>query len=107
MDLINEIEDAMGFKLHALQKLYIVGETELPRYNTRVRKRGLTTAHCIKLALSEGEPLNLHKMHEVCDMQHFDKADLIRYSRGWYRDYFLFIRNRLEDHGLKVRKVIK
>lgn len=106
MFIIKEIEEAMGFKLYELQRSYILGEQTYLGYDPNNRRRGLTTAHCIKLALSDGEPLNLHKMHEVCDMQHFDRSQLYRYA-SWYRDHFLFIRNKLEDHGFKVRKVFK
>lgn len=103
--IFREIEEALGFELYDHQKSYILGDTLL-EYDSNNRRRGLTTAHIIKLALSDGKPINLHRMQDYCDMQFMEGAGLLRYSR-YYRDMFMFIRNKLEDRGFKVREVFK
>ncbi|MGG4180801.1 hypothetical protein ABEW03_16085 [Virgibacillus pantothenticus] len=65
------------------------------------RATGKTVAYCIKLALSNGEPLNLNKPEEFSD---FGDGS-VRYARYFFKGEFLKIRNMLKKHGFPVREV--
>ncbi len=95
------IEHALGFKLYREQIEYIFHNG--PYSYSSSRQTGKTTAHCIKLALSEGEPLNGDRPDKWCDLD-YGQRGLISYSR-WYFRYFMNIRNRLRSVRLKVRPV--
>lgn len=96
------IEKAMGFKLLPFQIHYLIGQS-----NTlgSTRASGRTTAYCIKLALSEGEPLNLREVEKFADMKHFDRYQHMTYARRFFRNEFMNIRYKLEGQGLKVREL--
>lgn len=99
---IKGIEEALELKLLPFQIHYIIGQS-----NTlgSTRASGRTTAYCIKLALSEGEPLNLRETETFADMRHFPVHQHMTYSRSFFRNVFMDIRGKLEEYGFKVREV--
>lgn len=95
------IEKCLNFKLYDHQKAYLLGTGAL----TGGRRTGKTVAYCVKLALSSGEPLNLNKPEEFADMWNLPHRNV--YSRNFFRDEFVGIRNMLKDYGFEVRDVIE
>lgn len=63
------------------------------------RQTGYTSAHCIKMALSSGFPLNMRKPEEFSDVPN------IHYSRGYYKHMFYDIWHKLKAVGLPVREL--
>ena len=86
------IEKALGISLHEGQKQYLLNNGT---YWFGGRATGKTLAYCIKLALSDGEPLDIQKPCEICDND---------YAR-WFRDFFIKIWISLKDAGLPVREL--
>jgi len=91
------IERAIGFRLYQHQVDYLLGKG----WAMSGRRAGKTVAHCIKLALSDGEPLNLRKPYEFSDYGDGSK----RYAYDHYVREFLRIREMLKNHGFLVRDV--
>lgn len=97
------IEKAMGFKLLPFQIHYLIGQTNRLGFT---RASGRTTAYCIKLALSEGPPLDLQKPESFADMTGSLTVGMhMGYARNFFRREFMDIRYKLEEHGFKVREV--
>ena len=94
---IQHIEKAMGFALYQHQIDYLLGKGRM----TGGRRVGRTVAHCIKLALSEGQPLDLSKPYKFSDYGDGSK----RYAYDHYKREFLRVRDRIKDYGLPVRDV--
>jgi hypothetical protein len=90
------IEKALNIKLFDKQIDYLLNNGS---YWYGDRGSGKTTAYCIKLALSDGEPLNVKKPFDFCD-----SPNTIRYSQ-WFKRFFLDIWNSLKDAGLPVREL--
>lgn len=101
-NLIPLIEKCLNFKLHEHQKGYLLGKGDIP-FGTR--GNGKTTAYCIRLALSDGEPLDLYKPEKFSDR--IGAPNHISYARHFFRHEFIVIRNRLKDYGFEVRDVIE
>lgn len=99
--VIPHIERALGVILYDNQKTYLLGKGSL----ACGRKTGKTFAYCIKLSLSDGEPLNLRKPEEFSDEWSLTKHTT--YSRTFFRREFIRIRRLLETYGFQVRKVRK
>jgi len=99
---IEIIEKALDFKLYRAQKDYLMHEASL----RGGRATGKTLAHCIKLALSEGEPLNACYPEEFCDDDYGRRINKERYAKHFYRYAFMEIRELLSDTGLPVRDVM-
>lgn len=98
------IEKALGFELYEPQKEYLLDED---RYKLRSsgRNTGKTTAYCIRLALSEGEPLDLRKPWMFSDDWGV-VSDTKQYARQFFRRFFMDIRDKLKESGFPVRKVL-
>lgn len=94
------IENCLNFKLYDYQKKYLLNE---PHNFPLGRCTGRTTAFCIKLALSDGEPLNISKPEEFSDMRHL--SNHVSYARGFFRYEFMEIREKLNNAGFDVRDV--
>lgn len=87
----------MGIKLYEHQVNYL-----LDKGNLKVgRRTGKTVAYCIKLALSEGNPLNMKTPDEFSD--YGDGS--VRYARDFFRGEFLMIRDKLRHYGFPVRDI--
>ncbi|MEN8702481.1 hypothetical protein [Bacillus infantis] len=94
-ELITDIEKALNIELYDNQKEFLLNDRiTLMKGDTGT---GKTFAHMIKVALSEGEPLDLTKVHEFCDF----KASPIYIK--FYRSAFIRIWEKLLDYGLEVR----
>ena len=99
---IEIIEKALDFELYQEQKDYLMHGTPLHGG----RATGKTMAHCIKLALSEGEPLNTYYPEEFCDNDYGRRINKERYARDFYRHAFMEIWEMLSGTGLPVRDVM-
>jgi len=99
MMVIPHIEKALGLKLYDHQVNYLLDKGNL----LSGRRTGKTLAHCVKLALSDGEPLNMKKPEDFSDGRFLDNR--ITYSRDFFRREFMRIRNMLIDYGFIVREI--
>ena len=99
--LLNKVEEILNIKLFDAQRKYLLGEGD---YWYGGRGSGKTVAYCIKLALSEGDPLNIGKPQQFCDNDYGLEDNKNRYSQ-WFRNMFLDIWHSLKDAGLSVREV--
>lgn len=96
--MIPIINQAFNFKLLPFQVHYILGNSE---DLGATRGSGRTTAYCIRLALSEGEPIDLRHPERYSDMPHLK----LHYARDHFKREFVKIRNILEHNGFNVRQV--
>jgi hypothetical protein len=96
---IRHIERAFGFKLSEKQIDYLIKDA----YMGQERGIGKTFVYCIKLALSDGEPLNLKKPEDFSD--YGDGS--VRYARQYFVKEFMDIREKLKAYGFPVRDVKK
>lgn len=121
------IEKALDIKLYPWQKEYLLNGTRFPdicpclmydfddeivnscniRFDGRMcraknRMTGKTTSHCIDLALSDGEPLNIKKPENFSDRKFSGPPS---YHKGFFRRFFLDIWHQLKAAGLPVREV--
>lgn len=99
--VIGHIENALNVKLTGDQKMYLL-TSENMCWSGR-RGSGRTFARCIKLALSEGEPLDMSSPEKYSDYG----DGTIRYARNYFRHMFMDIWHQLYDYGFPVRKVKK
>lgn len=99
---IEIIEKALGFKLYQAQKDYLMHDIPLQGG----RGTGKTLAHCIKLALSEGKPLNTYYPEEFCDDDYGRRTNKERYAKYYYNYMLREVREPLSDTGLPVRDVM-
>jgi len=96
---IEEVEKALGIKLYICQKDYILnGNVACPNE----RCTGHTTAYCIKLLLTEGEPIKLWDWEQM--------ARLADYKRNntyvdFFRNFIAENYERLKRAGIKTRLV--
>lgn len=105
MKITNEticiIEKALDIKLYDDQKQHILNNGP---YWYGGRRAGKTLAYCIKLSLSDGEPLDMRKPWDFCDSDCGGENNKVWYSR-WFRRFFLDIWHSLKDVGLPVREI--
>lgn len=99
--MLRAIEIILGITLTEGQKEYIMADGT---YWFGNRQTGKTTAYCIKLALSDGPPLNLKYPEKWCDDDCGFPRNKIRYGK-WFRSQFISIWTKLKDSGIKVREV--
>lgn len=95
------IEKALGVCLHEGQRQYLLNNGT---YWFGGRATGETLAYCIKLALSDGEPLDIQKLCEICDNDYGPESNRHNYAR-WFRDFFIKIWISLKNAGLPVREL--
>jgi len=96
-EVIPHIEKAMGLKLYENQVNHLLGKS----WSATGRRNGKTLSHCIKLALSEGEPLNMKKPYEFSDYGDGSR----RYAYYFYKNEFMRIRDKLKYYGFAVRNI--
>lgn len=97
------IEKALDIQLYEPQKEYLINDGS---YWYGGRASGKTLAYRVKLALFDGEPLDMRKPWEICDTDYGPKENEINYSR-WFRRFFLDIWHQLKAAGLPVRELIR
>lgn len=97
--IIPVIEKIFDIRLYEWQKQFLM---DLPHVSPTGRRNGRTFIYCIKLCLSDGEPMDFrfNRSHDYVDEAHGPHYE------GWFRRYFLDIHHALEEHGIPVRKVI-
>lgn len=96
--IISMIEKALNVRLYEEQRAYLKSADNY--YWLGGRGSGHTLAHCIALALSDGEPLDMRQPHEFSDYGNGTRA----YAKDYYRRMFLEVWNKLSDCGFPVRK---
>jgi hypothetical protein len=100
--VIKEIEKALSIELFQHQKDYLINNT--PMHTSR--HNGKTLAHCIKLALSEGIPLNIDLPELFCDDDYGPERNRINCARSYYRYMFQEVWEKLKSAGFPVREVV-
>lgn len=99
------IEKALDEKLYDPQKEYLVNDGP---YWYGGRASGKTTAYCIKLALSDGDPLDMRmstgELIDIIDPDYGPDTNKRTYIR-WFRRCFLEIWEQLKAAGLPVREL--
>jgi hypothetical protein len=96
------VEKALNIKLYEDQSQYLLNDGE---YWFGGRRSGKTLVYCIKLALSEGKPLDMRKPQELCDSDYGPESNKNNYARFFFREQFLRVWSDLKDYGLKVREL--
>lgn len=99
--IIPLIEKALGFELYENQKSYLLGKSGM----VGGRVTGKTTAYCVKLLLTDGEPLNLKKSVEFADG--WSLSNHRSYAMGFFRHELVKIHDKLKNHGFHVRELVK
>lgn len=95
---IQVLEIIFEIKLYPEQIEYLSNEHVV--YARRGRRTGKTFIYCVKLALSEGEPINLTDYRRYQDEGHNGMYGL------WFKNYFYDIWLKLKAHGFPVREVV-
>lgn len=103
-EVIPLIEKALDIKLYDGQKEYLVNNGTY--WYSFSRASGKTLAYCVKLALSDGKPLDMRKPWEICDNDYGLPDNKQRYAL-WFRRFFLDIWHSLKAAGLPVRELIR
>lgn len=99
--VLGRVEKALGIKLYDEQIAYILHDGP---YWFGGRRTGKTLAYCVKLALSEGAPLNASEPWNISDPDCGAPENKYNYAR-WFRRFFLDIWHSLKDAGLPVREI--
>lgn len=93
-DMIPQIENAFGFQLYDWQKDYILGKID---HRAGGRHNGNTFAYCLRLLLSEGEPIKRKDLYKYIDESHGNCYKI------WFSQYCLCINDVLIGCGMKTR----
>lgn len=96
-EMIPKIEHCFGFPLHDWQKDYLLGESGISRVGGRAN--GKTFIYCVKLLLSDGEPIHRKDLRKWIDGTHGC------FYTEWFTCYCLEINQTLVDAGFKTRLV--
>ena len=97
-EMIPKIEEAFGFPLYDWQKDYILGKI---RHRLGGRHTGRTFAYCVKLLLSDGDPINVGDLRKYIDEVHGSN-----YPR-WFTEYCMEINEKLVTAGFETRIEVK
>lgn len=95
------IEKALGITFYEGQKQYLLNDNT---YYYGGRQTGKTLAYCVKLALSDGIPLNVTQPWKFCDNDCGTVNNVSSYSK-WFLCYFHKIWSALKRAGLPVRNL--
>lgn len=93
-ETIQKIESAFGFPLYDWQKDYLLGKMH---HRAGGRRNGNTFAYCVKLLLSDGDPISVKDLWEYMDELHGSG-----YAR-WFTGYCMEINRKLVASGLETR----
>lgn len=93
-EMIPKIESAFGFSLNDWQKDYLIGKIQ---HRAGRRNNGNTFAYCVKLLLSDGDPINIKDLKKYIDEVHGSN-----YTR-WFTGYCMEINAKLVAAGFKTR----
>lgn len=94
---ISKIEQLFGFKLYDEQRIYLL--TGEDKFISGKRKQGKTFAYCIKLALSEGTPLDIKSVKGIKEVQ----DEVYDNYHMFFKIYFKQIWRKLKNNGFQVR----
>jgi hypothetical protein len=96
---LEEAEKALGLKLYECQRNYILYGDVIC---TNERCTGYTTAYCLKLLLTKGEPIkawNFEEMYRLADGAH--GRTYVEHFRRYLSDWYRFLKAK----GVEVREV--
>ena len=99
--MIPLIEKTLNITLYEGQRRYLLNDGD---YWFGGRKSGKTMAYCIRLALSDGDPINLVRPVEYIDSDFGPPGNESKYSY-WFRRFFMNVWQPLKDAGFPVREV--
>jgi len=99
---IEKIEKSLSIELYQTQKDYLINDAPMPKG----KQNGKTLAHCIKLALSEDEPLDMCHPENFCDDDYGSKFNKVPYAKMYYRHMFRGVLDELKTAGFPVRAVV-
>ncbi|QHI73807.1 hypothetical protein [Aminipila terrae] len=99
-EIIATVEQALQIELYACQKDYILNGY-LPCTNEKCT--GKTTAYCIKLLLTEGEPIKMWSFEATTN--YIDVSSSGVNYKDWFRRYLASIYKKFMDAGIETRKV--
>ena len=102
-EMIPLIEKALNIKLYEGQKKYLMDNGS---YWYGGRGTGKTLAYYIKLALSDGKPLDMRKLKKYCDPDYGPPENKMRYALRYFYRLFRDIWSDLKSAGFPVRKII-
>lgn len=105
-EMIPKIEKAFGFSLYDWQKDYLLEkDSDIPWEQLIKRGNGKTFAYCVKLLLSDGEPINKRELFKYIDDCTEYLISRIHNSShyNWFANYCLDINNILVKAGFKTR----
>lgn len=94
LEMIPKIESAFGFSLYDWQKDYLLGKIQ---YRVGGRHNGNTFAYCVKLLLSDGEPISVKDLWKYMDELHGSGC------ARWFTGYCMEINEKLIAAGFKTR----
>jgi len=107
---IKKVEDALGIKLFDWQKEYLLDDVMYGREIQYARRAGKTLTHCLKVCLSNGEPIKA-RLEPACTA----KNEFLRYlgedGCTYHRSqYFISelkeIYTKLKDYGgIELREI--
>lgn len=97
-NLVEKLNKVLGFKLNQAQTDYIIGDRD--NFVIGERNQGFTTAHIIKLCLSEGPVINM-----CSDIEDYADKDGWHYAKFYYRPRFYEIRKALVEAGFTCREI--
>ena len=95
-EMIPKIESVFGFQLYDWQKDYLLGKRE---QRAGGRRNGNTFAYCVKLLLSDGQPIKVKDL-----LKYIDESHGSRYYR-WFTEYCMEINEKLVVAGFNTRIV--
>lgn len=93
-ETIQKIESVFGFSLYDWQKDYLLGNIQ---HRAGGRCNGNTFAYCVKLLLSDGDPIKIKDIQKYIDEVHDS------YYTKWFTGYCMEINKKLVSVGLKTR----
>lgn len=99
-ELIKQVEQALKIELYECQKDYILNGY-LACANEKCT--GKTTAYCIKLLLTEGEPIKMWSFEATAS--YIDDTHSGVGYKDWFRRYLASIYKKLIDANIETRKI--
>lgn len=93
-EMIPKIESVFGFHLYDWQKDYLLGKRH---HRAGGRHNGNTFVYCVKLLLSDGDPISVKDLWKYMDELHGSS-----YAR-WFTGYCMEINEKLVSAGFKTR----
>lgn len=98
IETVKHIEKALNVKLYEYQIEYLLGENSM----ISNRRIGKTFIYCVKLALTDGRPIDIKSSQHIIG---YKDDDIIYEANRHFIQTFMNVRNKLKKYGFKVRKI--